>query len=116
MRLLVLCKARNPDVGVAFRLVADDLAGLGKCREEVFHVDRVRREDRHLDPLRAILEAPLPVGHRPQPDEQPPGRYGQLREVLVRVDRRLDVSRARHYSPLIVRQQMPQKYLKHADS
>lgn len=69
VRLLVLGKARDPDVGAAFDLVADDHSLLRESRQERLHVDLVRGEDRHLDPLRAILETPLAVRHCQQAEE-----------------------------------------------
>jgi hypothetical protein len=78
-------------------LIPDDKTGLGEAIEHARNVRGVVRQHLGLDAFRAVLEAPVAVGKRPQPDEQQPMQRGQLGQLLVQKELRLDGPDACHH-------------------
>lgn len=70
MGVLVLQEVYDLDAKLPFGLVAVNEFGLLKVSKAALDIHAIRREDGHLDALRAILKASRSVSQRPKPDEQ----------------------------------------------
>src|SRR5258706_16264653 len=90
--MLVLYKARNPEIGITFDLIPDQffLTFEGMYAEVAVHV--ISREDLHPDALGLVLEAARAVGEKPQAREEEPVLVGQLDEFGVFEEAGLDVA------------------------
>ncbi|MNN51855.1 hypothetical protein D3C81_1665160 [compost metagenome] len=102
MWALVLGEVENLDVALGLDGVADEETGTLQVVQHGADIDIVVGEGFGLDPLRAIFQAPFPIGQHPEVDEQKTLSRNELGQVFVGHDGRLDIPGSRHYDHLVI--------------
>jgi len=109
VRALVSQELGNLNEVITLGSVPYDQTLLGELPQEVVAIANIVGQNFGLDSLRSILKPPIPIGYRPQPGEQQPGKRLTFRKLLGGEKPWLNVSRPCQFSlPAQHKTQIPQ--------